>query len=212
MTNGAPRILRHRVRASVRACAGHPAVLCYAIGNEIPAPIVRWHGSRRVEQFLERLYLAAKDEDPEGLVTYVNYPTTEYLQLPFLDLRVFQCLPGDARAPGGLSGAASKPGRRPAAVMGEIGLDSRRNGEPEQAQVLDWQIRTTLPRAVPGRLFLPGPMNGTVAAMTLTDWDFGLTDRQRHPKPALAAVSRAFAEVPFPADSLATYFGGGLQL
>ncbi len=27
-----------RVRAGVRVYAGHPAVLCYAIGNEIPAP------------------------------------------------------------------------------------------------------------------------------------------------------------------------------
>ncbi len=38
------RDIEQRVRAGVRACAGHPAVLCYAIGNEIPAPIVRWHG------------------------------------------------------------------------------------------------------------------------------------------------------------------------
>ena len=35
------------------------------------------------------LYWAVKAEDPEGLVTYVNYPTTEYLQLPFLDLVCF---------------------------------------------------------------------------------------------------------------------------
>ena len=31
----------------------------------------------------------------------------------------------------------------------------------------------------------------------IEDWDFGLTDRDRKPKPALAAVTRAFAEVPF---------------
>ena len=77
------------VRAGVRACAGHPAVLSYAIGNEIPAPIVRWHGERRVERFLEKLYRAAKAEDPEGLFTYVNYPSTEYLKLPFLDFVCF---------------------------------------------------------------------------------------------------------------------------
>jgi len=35
------------VRAGVRSCAGHPAVLAYAIGNEIPASIVRWHGHPR---------------------------------------------------------------------------------------------------------------------------------------------------------------------
>src|SRR4051812_42766370 len=47
------RSIEARVREGVRACAGHPAVLCYAIGNEIPAPIVRWHGRRRIEAFLE---------------------------------------------------------------------------------------------------------------------------------------------------------------
>ncbi len=30
------------------------------------------------------------------------------------------------------------------------------------------------------------------------DWDFGLTTRGRHPKPALESVRNAFAEVPFP--------------
>ena len=78
-----------RVRAGVRSCAGHPAVLCYAIGNEIPCSIVRWYGRRRVEGFLRRLYRAAKSEDPGGLVTYVNYPSTEYLDLPFLDFLCF---------------------------------------------------------------------------------------------------------------------------
>src|SRR5437667_5478134 len=52
---GAPDV-EGMVRAKVRACAGHPAVLCYAIGNEIPAPIVRWLGRRCVERYIERLY------------------------------------------------------------------------------------------------------------------------------------------------------------
>jgi beta-galactosidase/beta-glucuronidase len=47
------RSLEEWVRAEVRACAGHPAVLCYTIGNEIRASIVRWHNSRRVERCLE---------------------------------------------------------------------------------------------------------------------------------------------------------------
>ena len=81
--------IEKQVREGVSACAGHPAVLCFSIGNEIPAPIVRWHGRRKIEKFLKRLYKAAKQEDPDALVTYVNYPTTEYLQLPFLDLSCF---------------------------------------------------------------------------------------------------------------------------
>src|SRR5438445_586939 len=86
---GKVREIEDRVRRWIRTCAGHPAVLCYSIGNEIPASIVRWHGRRRVEKFIERLYRIAKDEDPDALVTYVNYPSTEYLRLPFLDFPSF---------------------------------------------------------------------------------------------------------------------------
>src|SRR5213076_2008498 len=48
--------------------------------------VVRGHGSRRMVGVIERLYRAAKAEDPTARVTYVNYPSSEYLQLPFLDL------------------------------------------------------------------------------------------------------------------------------
>src|SRR5437762_7905304 len=81
--------IEERIRTWIRSCAGHPAVFCYIIGNEIPASIVRWHGRRRVEKFIERLYRIAKEEDPDALVTYVNYPSTEYLRLPFLDFLCF---------------------------------------------------------------------------------------------------------------------------
>src|SRR5262249_13803136 len=57
------RSIEAMVRQGVRSCGGHPAVLCYALGNEIPSSIVRWIGPRRVEGFLERLFAAAKSED-----------------------------------------------------------------------------------------------------------------------------------------------------
>src|SRR5207253_962424 len=83
------RDIVRRVRDMVRSVAGHPAILCYTIGNEIPSHIVRWYGHRKVERYLRRLYRAAKREDPGALVTYVNYPSTEYLDLPFVDLVCF---------------------------------------------------------------------------------------------------------------------------
>src|SRR5690554_2757765 len=61
---GRARAIEEWVRAGVRACARHPAVLCYAVGNEIPASIVRWHGAAAVERFLHRLIRAVKAEDP----------------------------------------------------------------------------------------------------------------------------------------------------
>src|SRR5664279_2295450 len=45
-----------RVGRQVRECGAHPAILGYAVGNEIPAPIVRWHGKNKIERFLEQLY------------------------------------------------------------------------------------------------------------------------------------------------------------
>ena len=41
------------------------------------------------------LYDAAKAEDPGALVTYVNYPTTEYLDLSFFDLYTFNVFLGN---------------------------------------------------------------------------------------------------------------------
>src|SRR5207249_6084901 len=83
------REIRKQVRGGARACAGHPAVLGYLVANEIPATIVRWHGASAVEKFVKQLHDEVKEEDPEALVSYANYPSTEYLDLSFLDLVCF---------------------------------------------------------------------------------------------------------------------------
>ncbi len=43
-----PKDIELRIRERVRECKGHPAVLGYTIGNEIPGDIIRWHGRRRL--------------------------------------------------------------------------------------------------------------------------------------------------------------------
>jgi GT2 family glycosyltransferase len=189
-----------RVLRGVRACAGHPAVFCYAIGNEIPAPVVRWHGRRRVERYIERLYRAAKAEDPGAFVTYVNYPTTEYLQLPFLDLVCFNVFL-ESRAPleAYLARLHNIAGDRPL-ILTEIGLDSRRHGEEAQARALDWQVRTAFASGCAGAVIFAWTDEWRRGGYDIEDWDFGLTTRDRHPKPALEAVRKAFAEVPFPPE------------
>jgi GT2 family glycosyltransferase len=192
--------IEERVRAGVRACAAHPAVLCYAIGNEIPSSIVRWYGRRRVERFLRRLYQAAKSEDPGGLVTYVNYPSTEYLDLPFLDFLCFNIYLESKDALAAYVGRLQTlAGDRPL-VMAEIGLDSRRHGLEAQAETLGWQIRTVFAGGCAGAFAFAWTDEWHRGGFDIEDWDFGLTDRQRQPKPALDAVRRAFAEVPFAPD------------
>jgi GT2 family glycosyltransferase len=187
------------IRDAVRSCADHPAVLAYLIGNEIPAPIVRWYGRRRIEAWLRRLYNLAKREDPDTLVTYVNYPTTEYLDLSFLDFVCFNVyLESREQLRSYLARLQNIAAEKPL-VMAEIGLDSRRNGLERQAEVLAWQVREVFDEGCAGAFVFAWTDEWYRGGYDIGDWDFGLTDRDRKPKPALTAVTNAFAEVPFPA-------------
>jgi GT2 family glycosyltransferase len=188
------------VGRQVRECEAHPAILCYALGNEIPSSIARWHGKRPIEQFLERLYWQAKANDPSGLFTYVNYPSTEYLELPFLDLSAFNVfLEDEATFASYLARLQNLSGDRPLLIT-EIGLDSRRNGAQAQAQTLDWQVRHAFATGAAGVFVFSWTDEWHRGGHEVTDWDFGLVDRERRPKPSLATISRAFASSPFPVD------------
>jgi len=188
------------VRAKVRECAGHPALLCYALGNEIPSTMARWLGRQKIERYLKRLYRVVKEEDPDGLVTYVNYPTTEYLQLPFLDLVCFNVyLESQERFDAYLARLQNIAGDRPL-IMSELGLDGLRNGEGVQARSLDWQVRTAFAAGCAGVFVFSWTDEWYRHRHSVEDWSFGLTRADRSPKPALEAVREAFAEVPFSAN------------
>src|SRR5215468_8663590 len=188
------------IRRKARICAGHPALLCYALGNEIAAPVVRWLGRGRVESYLERLYWAVKAEDPNALVTYVNYPTTEYLDLPFLDLVSFNVyLESEEPLRAYLARLQNIACDRPL-IMTEVGLDALRNGETRQAQVLDWQVRAAFASGCAGVFVFSWTDEWHRAGAEVDDWEFGITHRDRAPKPALSVLRSALAEMPFPAD------------
>jgi O-antigen biosynthesis protein len=190
------RQIVERIRRDAATCAGHPALLCFAVGNEIPASIVRWHGGRRVERFLDRLCSAVRDVDPEALLTYVNYPSTEYLELPFLDLVCFNVyLESPERFPAYLARLHNIAGERPL-VIAELGLDSKRNGEDVQARVLARQVRAAYASGCAGVFVFSWTDEWSRGDVEVEDWSFGLVDRDRRPKQALLAVARAFAETP----------------
>lgn len=198
---GRVRAIERRLREALSGIADHPAVLCYAIGNEIPAPITRWHGSGAIERTLERYYRVVKEQAPDALVTYVNFPSTEYLSLPFLDLACFNVyLESKKTLEAYLARLQNLAGERPL-LMAEIGLDSRRNGQEKQASVLDWQIRTTMAAGAAGAFIFAWTDEWFRGGHPILDWDFGLTTRDRQPKLALSTVSEVFADIPFPAHS-----------
>lgn len=191
------RVERETPRA-VRPCAGHPAVLGYAVANEIPAPTVRWLGHKPVERFLEHLCDGVRDLDPAALVSYVNYPTTEYLELPFVDFACFNVFLEDPERLGAyLARLHNLVGERPL-LMTELGLDSLRHGEEDQAQSIACQLRTAFAAGCAGTFVYSWTDEWHRGGEDVHDWAFGLTDRDRIPKPALAATRQAYADVPFP--------------
>ncbi|MDQ3890001.1 MAG: glycosyltransferase [Actinomycetota bacterium] len=182
-----------RVRSDAAACAGHPAVLCYAVGNEIPTPIVRWHGRARVQRFLERLCESVRSEDRGALLTYVNYPSTEYLRLPFVDLLSFNVYLDDAASVSRyLARLQNLAGEKPL-LLAELGGDSLREGEHRQAEVIGSQVEAAFAAGCAGTFVFSWTDEWHRGGDEVLDWRFGVTDRARRPKAALPALRRAYA-------------------
>jgi len=183
-----------KVRRWVRRCAGHPAVFSYTVGNEITSSIVRWHGRKRVEKFVQRLYRIAKEEDPKALVTYVNYPSTEYLRLPFLDFLCFNVYLESQQAFEDYLARLHSLSNDTPVLLSEVGLDSLGNGEDKQARTLDWQVRSTFKLGCCGLVVFAWTDEWYHGTHPVEDWKFGLTTSTRTAKPALHVVQKAFAE------------------
>jgi GT2 family glycosyltransferase len=132
------------------------------------------------------------------LVTYVNFPTTEYLQLPFLDFQCFNVYLENREVLANYLARLQNLVDEKPLVMAEIGLDSQRNGEDVQAESLDWQMRTAFAEGCAGTFIFAWTDEWYRGGHDIEDWDFGLTTRDREPKPALEAVTSAYAELPFP--------------
>jgi GT2 family glycosyltransferase len=199
------REIRRDAVEQVRALAQHPAVMLFALGNEIPPPIVRWHGRRRVEAFLNDLCGAARDAAPESLFTYVNYPPTSYLDLPAFDVASFNVyLHREADLRAYLAQLQNIAGRKPL-LLAEAGADSIREGLDGQAAITAQHVRAAFEEGACGAVAFAWTDEWWRGGSDVEDWNFGLVDRERRPKPALAAVSTAFAEAPFSQDAQARW-------
>jgi O-antigen biosynthesis protein len=191
--------VREEVKAAVASCRRHPAVMMYCVAKEIPPQIVRWHGARAIENFLKDLYKVVKDEDPEGLVTYTNFPTTEYLDLSFVDVFTFNVyLHNRLDFCAYLSRIQHRAGELPF-LMTEFGMCSFRHGREGQAAFLDWQIEEIFDHGLAGAIIFSWTDPFYEDKCLVTEWGFGLVDAQRQPKPAYEVVRRRFTtSVPFP--------------
>jgi GT2 family glycosyltransferase len=174
---------------SLRGIGGHPALAGVFVANEIPADLVRWMGPVRVRRAIEELIALGRATAPELMFAYANYPSTEYLEPENADFTAFNIYLEDERS---LQSYVKRlhhiAGDRPL-VVSEFGLDSRRNGFARQAEILRRALDITREEECAGLTLYAWSDRWWNAGTEVTDWDFGLLDREGRDKPALAAVS-----------------------
>jgi len=184
--------IRAAVAAGVHACRRHPAVFAYLVGNEIPPDMIRWHGADAVRQFLKDLVGLVRQQHPGALVSYANFPSTEYLTIDFTDFLCFNVYLHDESAFRRYIArlhnlAVDKP-----LVLTEFGVDSLRAGDEEQSRILAWQVRAAFAAGVAGTFVFAWTDEWFTGGHLVEDWAFGLVDRDRQPKPAVHEVARRY--------------------
>ena len=167
----------------------HPALAGVFVANEIPADLVRWMGPARVRETVEELIALGRRHAPRLLFAYANYPSTEYLEPANADFTAFNIYLEDADA---LRRYVKRlhhvSGDRPL-VISEFGLDSRRNGLDRQATLLREAMEICDEEGCAGFTAYAWSDRWWNNDAEVTDWDFGLVDRDGNNKPALAALS-----------------------
>ena len=133
------------------------------------------------------------DEDPDALVTYVNYPRPSTSQLPFLDLVCFNVYLETRRAVRGLPRAAAEPRRRPAAGDRRARASTAAATASEaQAEALELAgARRAFAAAAPGTFVFAWTDEWHRGGDDVDDWDFGLVDRDRAPEAGARGGRRA---------------------
>jgi glycosyltransferase involved in cell wall biosynthesis len=179
---------RRALDVTVERCKGRPEVLGIAVGNEVPGDVVRAHGIGRVESGLSSLVAQVKDAGL--LATYCNFPTTEFLQVEEQDFLCFNVfLENPEKFRGYLRRLQIVSGEKPL-VLSELGLPSNIHGEDEQANFLEWQLRTVDELGIAGATVFSWTDEWAVNGDLVEGWDFGINDAERGAKPALDVVER----------------------
>ena len=187
---------RERVRTTARELGNHPAVLAISVVNEFPVDVVRFQGRRRVERFVEELLTIAKNEAPDCLVTFVNFPTTEFLEVKGVDFVCFNVYVHDEAKFGAyLDRLQHIAGNKPL-ILGEYGIDSQQEGEAEQAAILERHLHRVFNHGLAGSVVFAYTDDWFTGGHQITDWFFGVTRVDRSEKEAAAVLRKLWPRLP----------------
>src|SRR5581483_8905111 len=187
---------RVAVQQGVLACARHPAIFAFSVANEIPADIVRWSGSRPTADFIDELVQVAKEADTDCLCTFTNFPPTEFLQPKCLDFMCLNVYLHQRKAFRSYLARLQTIAESKPLLLGEVGVDSLREGEPAKAEMLRWQIEEAFRAGLGGAIVFSFTDDWWREGHPVEGWAMGITTRERQPKASAAAVRGAFEAAP----------------
>ncbi len=177
-----------RITDAARQLRDHACVAAILVGNEIEKTLVRWMGPRRVRDFIESLIESARREAPRTLISYATYPSTEYLvprNADFLAVNVY--LEEREAFTACLSRLQNLAGNKPL-IITEFGIDVNAHGEQRQAEVMRWQHDCLLRNGCAGGVWFAYTDEWHRGGSDVTGWSFGITDQERHERPACAVA------------------------
>jgi len=187
---------RQAVRSAVALCNRHPAVFAISVANEISADIVRWSGAPAVADFIDDLVAEAKHIDRDCLCTYTNFPPTEFLRPLNVDFVCFNVYLHQERAFRNYLARLQMLAESKPLLLGELGMDSLREGEARKGAVLSWQIEKSFRSGLAGAIVFSFTDDWWHGSAQIQDWQMGLTTRERQPKDSFYAVQKAFRDAP----------------
>ena len=187
---------RRRVRETAREVGSHPSVFAISVANEIPVDIIRFYGRKRVGRFISELLDSVKQEAPECLTTYVNYPTTEFFEPDPIDFLCFNVYIHDDHKLGTyLDRLQHIAGNKPL-ILGEYGIDTIREGDAEQAELLCNHVHRVFRHGLAGSIIFAYTDDWFTGGHQINDWAFGVTRRDRTQKVAASDLKQAWDGLP----------------
>ncbi len=186
---GTQNTILSNMRDCARSSAAHPAMFGFFVDNEMAPDLVRWHGRKRIQNFLNSCIQEIKNIDSEALVSYAGFPPSESVlpeSVDFVSFNVYLHRRLDFQKY--LARLHNIAGEKPL-VFSEFGMDTIRHGEEEQAALITEHVEDAARGGAAGTIVFSWTDEWFTGGAAITDWAFGLVDAQRRPKQSYQKVS-----------------------
>ncbi|MFN0076386.1 MAG: glycosyltransferase [Prosthecobacter sp.] len=198
---GLCRGIEARIAEATARLRDHTCIAAFLVGNEIEKTLVRWMQPERVRDFIENLIDIAHQHAPQTLVSYATYPSTEYLvprNADFLAVNVY--LESREAFTACLARLQNLAGSKPLLIT-EFGLDVATHSPEKQAEVMRWQHGCLLHSGTAGGVWFAYTDEWHRGGREITDWRFGIVDRERNERPVCAVVQALTSQLPAPSPA-----------